>query len=124
MPVPQQLGRGDGMGRGPYEKSGLLEDSSLPPLRKTTSTFEIFFPVKETEDEEGEVVRTFPSDTLDLEVRLWYLPFGTMDDDPFLWHEDKRTLKITTTGGEREPWRTRREHVARGVRPRPSEAHL
>ena len=31
MPIPQQLGRGDKMGRGPYEKSGIIRDSSLPP---------------------------------------------------------------------------------------------
>ena len=28
MPIPQQLGRGDKMGRGPYEKSGILRDTT------------------------------------------------------------------------------------------------
>ena len=99
MPIPPQLGRGDRMGRGPYEKSGLLQDSSLPPLRTVSSTYDIFFPVNEEKGEDGETVRTFPSDTLDVEVKLWYLPYGTMDDDPFLWLEEKRTVKISSREG-------------------------
>jgi len=96
MPIPQQLGRGDRMGRGPYEKSGILQDSALPPLRTVASSHDIFFPVKDEETEDGDTFRTFPSDTLEVEVRLWYLPYGTMDDDPFLWREEKRTVRIST----------------------------
>lgn len=97
MPIPQQLGKGDRMGRGPYEKSGMLEDTSLPPLRTITTTHDIFFPVK-TEEKDGKKVSSISSDTLNLEVRLWYLPFGTMDDDPFLWKEFKKTVTISTSG--------------------------
>lgn len=97
MPIPQQLGKGDRMGRGPYEKSGMLEDTSLPPLRTITITHDIFFPVK-TEEKDGKKVSSISSDTLNLEVRLWYLPFGTMDDDPFLWKEFKKTVTISTSG--------------------------
>jgi hypothetical protein len=99
MPVPQQLGRGNRMGRGPYEKSGFVQDSSLPPLRTVTSVFEIFFPFEEQENDEGETVRVFPSDSLDVQVELWYLPYGTMEDDAFLWREEKRTVKISTKEG-------------------------
>jgi hypothetical protein len=56
MPIPQQLGRGNRMGRGPYEKSGLVQDSSLPPLRTVSSTYEIFFPFEEKENENGQDV--------------------------------------------------------------------
>jgi hypothetical protein len=98
MPVPQQLGRGNRMGRGPYEKSGLVQDSSLPPLRTVTSTYEIFFPFEEKENEDGDMVRVFPSDSLDVEVKLWYLPYGTMDDGAFLWREEKRTVTVTMAG--------------------------
>jgi hypothetical protein len=98
MPVPQQLGRGNRMGRGPYEKSGLVQDSSLPPLRTVTSSYEIFFPFEEKENENGDTVRTFPSESLDVLVRLWYLPYGTMDDDAFLWREEKKTVKVSMTG--------------------------
>jgi hypothetical protein len=97
MPIPQQMGKGDRMGRGPYEKSGLLEDTSLPPLRTITQNYDIFFPVK-VEEKDGKKISTITSDTLDVEVKLWYLPFGTMDDDPFLWKEFKKTVKISTTG--------------------------
>lgn len=97
MPVPQQLGRGHRMGRGPYEKSGLVEDTSLPPLRTQAYTYDVYYPVH---DEEGEdaVVRTFPVDTLEIEVKLWYLPFGTMENDPFLWHEFRKKVAIQTKG--------------------------
>lgn len=93
MPVPQQFGRGVTMGRGPYEKSGLIEDSSLPPSRTVTSTYDVFFPFTEVEVED-QTIRRFPSDRLELEVKLWYLPFGTMDDDAFLWREEKKTVTI------------------------------
>ncbi|MBV5341314.1 MAG: hypothetical protein J0665_17465 [Deltaproteobacteria bacterium] len=97
MPVPQQMGKGDRMGRGPYEKSGLLEDTSLPPLRTITQSYDIFFPVK-VEEKDGKKVSTIASDSMDVEVKLWYLPYGTMDDDPFLWKEFKKTVKISTSG--------------------------
>jgi len=97
MPVPQQLGRGDRMGRGPYEKSGLLQDSSLPPLRTVTASWDILFPVVE-EEQDGEMVRTYPSDSLDIEVKLWYLPYGTMDDDAFLWREHRTTVTLAMDG--------------------------
>ena len=53
-------------------------------------------PAVEEEDEDGEIVQTFPSDTLEIEVALWYLPYGTMEDDAFLWHEEKRTVTVST----------------------------
>lgn len=98
MPVPQQLGRGNRMGRGPYEKSGLVQDLSLPPLRTVTSSYEIFFPFEEKENEDGDTVRVFPSEKLDVDVRLWYMPYGTIDDGAVLWREEKRTVEIAMAG--------------------------
>jgi hypothetical protein len=97
MPVPQQLARGDRMGRGPYEKSGMIEDTGLPPGKKIHERFEILFP---TEDvvEEGKKVRKTLAHDLDVEVKLWYLPFGTMNSDPFLWHEFTQKVSISTKG--------------------------
>jgi hypothetical protein len=86
------------MGRGPYEKSGLVQDSSLPPLRSVTSSYEIFFPFEDGENEVGDTVRVFPSESLDVEVKLWYLPYGSLDDDAFLWREEKRTVTISMAG--------------------------
>ncbi|QSV47247.1 hypothetical protein JZM60_08300 [Geobacter benzoatilyticus] len=98
MPVPQQLGRGDRMGRGPYEKSGIIEDTGLPPGKEVRERFDIFFPTEEVEDENGKWVTKPTASELDLEVKLWYLPFGTMNADPFLWHEFKQKVNISTTG--------------------------
>jgi hypothetical protein len=95
MPIPQQLGRGNRMGRGPYEKSGLVQDESLPPLRTVASTFEVFFPYADEENADGDTVRSFPSDTLSIEVKLTYMPYGTPDDDAFVWREEKRSVTIT-----------------------------
>jgi hypothetical protein len=97
MPVPQQLGRGTRMGRGPYEKSGLVEDTSLPPLRTQTFTYDVFYPAHE-EEKDDVVVRTFPTNTLEVEVKLWYLPFGTMENDPFLWHEFRKKVAFQAEG--------------------------
>ncbi|ABB30778.2 hypothetical protein GeomeDRAFT_0851 [Geobacter metallireducens RCH3] len=97
MPVPQQLGRGDRMGRGPYEKSGIIEDTGLPPGKAVHERFDIFFPVDEVE-ENGKWVTKPTASELDLEVKLWYLPFGTMNADPFLWHEFTKKVSISTTG--------------------------
>lgn len=85
------------MGRGPYEKSGLLEDSSLPPLRTVHSSYDVFFPVVESETDAG-TVRTFPSDKLEISVELWYLPFGTMEDDAFLWAKASKTVLLPAEG--------------------------
>jgi hypothetical protein len=39
MPMPQKMGRGDEMGRGPYEKSGIINDTGLPPGKTVESIF-------------------------------------------------------------------------------------
>jgi len=84
MPIPQQLGRGDKMGRGPYEKSGILRDTTLPPGRPVHETFEIGFP-------SGEFDMT-------VDVELWYLPFGNKDSDPFLWQKVTKKASIEKGG--------------------------
>jgi len=86
MPVPQQMGRGDKMGRGPYEKSGLVEDTSLPPGKTVAERFEIYFPM-----EDGKLL----TDEYEVSVKLWYLPYGTMNSDPFLWRDETRKVKIS-----------------------------
>ena len=97
MPVPQQLGRGDRMGRGPYEKSGMIEDTGLPPGKQIHERFDIFFPVDEVEVD-GKFVNQPTAYDLDIEVKLWYRPFGTPNSDPFLWNEFKKTVTISSKG--------------------------
>ena len=97
MPVPQQLGRGDKMGRGPYEKSGIIEDTGLPPGKMVHERFEIPYPLVDVEENGKTVSR--PSDyDLNIEVKLWYLPFGSANSDPFLWREFSKTVSISKGG--------------------------
>jgi hypothetical protein len=84
MPIPQQLGRGDKMGRGPYEKSGILKDTSLPPNRLVREDFEIPFPAGEYE--------------MTVDVELVYLPFGARDADPFTWQKVTKKVSIEKGG--------------------------
>jgi hypothetical protein len=88
MPVPQQFGIGDKMGRGPYEKSGMVADTALHPGKKEANHYEIFFPSAEGQD----------TSELDLKVQLWYLPYGTMQTDPFLWHEYTERVEVSFKG--------------------------
>ena len=96
MPIPHQLGRGDKMGRGPYEKSGILRDTSLPPGRPLHETFVIPFPA-EFSKKDGKPVTKILDYDMNIDVELWYLPFGTKQDDPFLWK--KETLKVSLEKG-------------------------
>jgi len=71
MPVPSQLGIGDRMGRGPYDKSGLLVEWGLHPLEEKQEIFKILLPTKDKKPESLEYT---------LEVELWYDPFGKRDE--------------------------------------------
>ena len=99
MPVPQQLGRGDRMGRGPYEKTGLIEDTGLPPGKTVHERFDIMFPVEEVEVD-GKFVNKLMAYDLNIQVKLWYLPFGSGSKkaDPFLWREFNKTVSISKSG--------------------------
>ena len=69
------------MGRGPYEKSGIIADTGLHPGKKHEEHYEILFP-------EGKREMT-------LKVQLWYLPYGNKQSDPFLWKEEVKTVKVS-----------------------------
>jgi hypothetical protein len=86
MPIPHQLGRGDKMGRGPYDKSGILRDTSLPPGRPVLETFSIPFASGDTD--------------MTVDVELWYLPFGTKSDpdNAFLWRKTSKKVSIEKGG--------------------------
>jgi hypothetical protein len=91
MPVPHQLGRGDRMGRGPYDKSGILVDWALHPLEEKKEEYRIFVPAKDGKLENYEYI---------VEVELWYVPFGSKDEYSQLWR--KTTQKITFS--KKEPY--------------------
>jgi len=83
------MARGNNMGRGPYEKSSIVEDTGLPPGKEVEARFDIFYPVMDGPDgrqiaEERE---------MDVTVELWYKPFGTMDS-AVLWREWDATISL------------------------------
>jgi len=97
MPLPQQFGVGDKMGRGPYEKSGMLKDSSLGPLKTVTEKFEV--PLYHEETKDGKLIRDPLNYEFDVDVELWYLPYGKKDDPGNAQMWNKYTKKITLEKG-------------------------
>jgi len=97
MPIPQQLGRGDKMGRGPYEKSGIIRDTGLPPNRPVLEKFEIPFPVEEVKKDD-KVSRNILDNDMTIDVELIYLPFGTVESGKFSWHKVTRKVSIEKGG--------------------------
>ncbi len=92
MPIPQQLARGKAMGRGPYDKSGLIEETGLPVDRTVMERFDIPVPV-DGDDGAGAAAAAGRKD-IEVGVRLYYLPFGDMDASPFLWREVVKTVSF------------------------------
>jgi hypothetical protein len=97
MPIPQQLGRGDKMGRGPYEKSGIIRDNGLPPNRPVHENFEIPFPAEFTK-KDGKDVTTILDYDMTVDVELMYLPFGTVESGKFSWHKVTKKVSIEKGG--------------------------
>ncbi len=91
MPIPQQLGRGDKMGRGPYEKSGIIRDNGLPPNKPVHEEFEIPFPA-EFKDGKTNILDY----DMNVDVELTYEPFGDKETG-IQWH--KVTKKVTLEKG-------------------------
>lgn len=99
MPIPQQMGRGDKMGRGPYEKSGLIRDTSIPPMRTIKEEFAI--PVYTESLKDGKAVRAIIANDFTVDVEVWYLPYGKKDDpgNAQKWFSQSKELHIEQ-GGE------------------------
>ena len=95
MPIPQQLGRGDKMGRGPYEKSGIIRDNGLPPNKPVHENFEIAFPAEFTK-KDGKDVTTILDHEMTVDVELMYQPFGDRETG-VTWY--KVTKKVTIEKG-------------------------
>jgi hypothetical protein len=95
MPYPGRMGRGKEMGRGPYEKSGILHETSLPPLQTKHETFEIAYPYEDVE-KDGKSRRELLNDELNVIVTLYYVPFGEFDGNEVVFFEDERTIDLKT----------------------------
>jgi hypothetical protein len=95
MPVPQRFARGNRMGRGPYEKSGIIEDTGLPPHKTVEKRFEIYYPTEDVTNPKGYVVsKKLLEPELNVKVELWYLPFGKKRTTPFLWREFSKIVSL------------------------------
>ncbi len=96
MPAPGKMACGEEMGRGPYEKSGLIRDTALPPHRTIVETFEIPFP-HETIERAKEFYGKPLFKEMDIDVELWYVPFGETDGPASRWNQlwKKLTKKVT-----------------------------
>lgn len=95
MPFPGRMGRGKEMGRGPYEKSGLLRETSLSPGARVHETFEISYPVVDVKKNDV-TRRELAQDELKVAVKLWYLPFGEFDGNEVAWFEEDKDLDLKT----------------------------
>lgn len=95
MPYPGRLGRGKEMGRGPYEKSGLLRETSLPPLKTVHETFEIPYPYTDV-DKDGKKTRELVNDEMIVDVKLWYVPFGEFDGHEVIFFKEEKKLDLKT----------------------------
>jgi hypothetical protein len=96
MPYPGRFGRGAEMGRGPYEKCGLLRDTCIPPLKKVKKVFEIPFPYADVE-KDGKKTRELTADELLVDVKLWYVPFGEFkNDDKVLFFNEEKKIDLKT----------------------------
>ncbi|KPJ65525.1 MAG: hypothetical protein AMJ45_05070 [Syntrophobacter sp. DG_60] len=96
MPAPGRMACGEEMGRGPYEKAGLIRDTSLPPLRTITETFEMPFPYEDVKKGK-KTVRNILVKEMDIDVELWYVPFGERKGPLSQWNQlwYKETKKVT-----------------------------
>ena len=86
------------MGRGPYEKSGLIKDSSLPPKKTVKEKFLI--PVYTEVTKDGKKTRNIIANDFTVDVELWYQPYGKKDDpgNSQKWHAVTKNLSIAKGG--------------------------
>jgi hypothetical protein len=96
MPIPQQLGRGDKMGRGPYEKSGIIRDNGLPPNKPVHEQFEIPFPA-EFVKKDGKDVTNILDYEMTVDIELIYEPFGDKDTG-ISWHKVTKKIELEKGG--------------------------
>ena len=96
MPAPGRFGFGEQMGRGPYEKAGLIRDTALPPHRTIVETFEVPFPHEKVEKEK-EIYGKPLFKEMDIDAELWYVPFGETEGPAARWNQlwKKLTKRVT-----------------------------
>lgn len=91
MPIPQRFGRGDKMGRGAYEKTGIVGDTALPPNRAIRERFDIILdPVTESKEKGN---RLFAEVTILVKLRV-LTPDDAATAEGAKWYELSKLVKI------------------------------
>lgn len=96
MGVPAKFGRGTAMGRGPYEKSGLIRNFALLPYHPLKEAFEFVFPHKVVKQGKRKVEEVL-SKEINIDVEVWYYPYGP--EEKFkrfrrLWKKVTKTVTL------------------------------
>ncbi|MGE5664792.1 MAG: multiheme c-type cytochrome (seleno)protein ExtKL, partial [Deltaproteobacteria bacterium] len=90
MPIPQRLGRGNKMARGAYEKTGIVEDTALLPLRPVREKFDIVMNPVEAGKDAGAKLAT--EVTVDVMIRL-HAPRNASAEG-VTWYQYSKNVKI------------------------------
>lgn len=97
MPIPALMGRSETMGRGPYDKSGMVRDTALPPHKTTVEKFDVnLFNVGEKDGK-----KTYDAVATDfvVDIELWYQPYGKKDDagNAVMWNKASKKITLART---------------------------
>lgn len=90
--------RGNAMVYGPYQKLGLIRDTSLQPLQTRVETYEIKFPYEDVAKAPGEPkVREIKAKEIDVTIELRYQldpAVGEIDEDSFIFYKTIKRVSI------------------------------
>jgi len=90
MPIAQRFGRGGRTGHGPYEKTGLVEDTALPAGRTVREKFDI---VLEPQDPvQGKEKR--PPLEVTVHVKLRMADSAMASAEGSTWYEASKVVKL------------------------------
>ncbi len=90
MPIAQRFGRGGRTGHGPYEKTGIVEDTALPAIRTVRERFDIV--LEPEQPAKGKETR--PPLEVTVNVRLRMVDSGMANAEGITWYEATRVVKL------------------------------
>lgn len=92
-PHPARFGNRHVMGRGAYDKNAMISDTTPAPFETITETFKIPFPYKDIKKGK-KTIRKLLSKEMNLDIELWYLPFGRRDVFPYQFRQVTKKISI------------------------------
>ncbi len=90
MPIAQRLGRGGRTGRGPYERTGIVEDTALPPNRTVRERFDVVLEPPEPAPANGKR----PPLEVTVNVKLVLVDPAAAGAQGRTWFESTRVVKL------------------------------